>query len=203
MRPTSLTLLHPCLPPSCFSALFVLSRNLGENRGLCGYLPNGLSANTQGTGVGTACSNAATEPAPTAPPPSPAAAAAPAPITTLPDGSPTPPVIGSPGPSASPAAAAEAPAAEEPKTVSVSALQFHSRVATVVATSTQLQYPIDNAAAVGCTQGTSCPASSLGSSLRLESQAQAARGLCHWPSIDFLPERFPDCLVNCQLLCCR
>jgi hypothetical protein len=99
---------------------FTLCRNLGDNRALCGYLPNGLGANTQNTGIGTACSSqpAQTPPPPATPtpaPPSPATAP-PSGVVTLPDGSPTPPVVASPNPS--PAAEPEAKPAPAPTVIS-------------------------------------------------------------------------------------
>jgi hypothetical protein len=99
---------------------FTICRNLGDNRALCGYLPNGLGANTQNTGIGTACSSqpAQTPPPPATPtpaPPSPATAP-PSGVVTLPDGSPTPPVVASPNPS--PVAEPEAKPAPAPTVIS-------------------------------------------------------------------------------------
>lgn len=94
-------------PPSCLG----LCRNLADNRGLCGYLPTGLAANTGATGIGIECGAAAASPSPSPspppppPPPSPAAASPAVPSNTSTAGV-------SPAPAASPATAApQVPAA--------------------------------------------------------------------------------------------
>jgi hypothetical protein len=90
-----------CIPP-CLG--LPCCRNIGENKALCGYLPTGLPANTQGTGVGSECAAAAT------PSPAPVPAASPVPVPSpsvapAPAASPKPAPAPVPAPAATPAPA--------------------------------------------------------------------------------------------------